>query len=184
MFLEKYCDLAAMQDKRETMPELDFASLQDLDSVCPFTEQQSSLMCLKSSLVISRALESLPLHQQLPQPSYNGVESQEPAEMTSPPTPYMLPFFVCAAMQSSYVLLTSHYRVRAALESGNLSTYYDLLNCPEPDSETQDAERFLREVRQAMESIIGAMRFAQMFEGVGGMSHEIKLAYQAAISTD
>ena len=173
MFLEKYCDLAAIQDKRETMPELDFASLQDLDSVFPFTEQQSSLMCFKSSLVISRALETLPLHQQPLKYPYPGRLM-----------PYMLPFFVCAAMQSSYVLLTSHYRVRAALESGNLSVYNYLLSCPEPDSEAQDAERFLREVRQAMESIIGAMKFAQMFEGVGGMSHEIRLAYQAAILTN
>ncbi|KAJ6013762.1 hypothetical protein N7540_008353 [Penicillium herquei] len=164
MFLEKYCDLTAIQEKREAIAELRLNNTENFDATFPFTEQESSVMCLKSSLVIARALEILPLRRS--------------------PTPYILPYFVCAAMQSAYVLLTSYYRIRAALESGHLSLYHYLLNCPEPDSETQDAERLIRELRQGMESIIGALKLAQMFEGVGGMSQEIFLAYQAAILTD
>ncbi|KAJ5724632.1 hypothetical protein N7493_006360, partial [Penicillium malachiteum] len=164
MFLEKYCDLTAIKDKAEGIADLGLTSTGDFAASFPFTEQESSVMCLKSSLVIARALENLPLR--------------------SAPTPYILPYFVCAAMQSAYVLLTSYYRIRAALESGHLSLYYYLLNCPEPDSETQDAERLIRELRQGMEPIIGALKLAQMFEGVGGMSQEILIAYQAAILID
>ncbi|KAJ5717045.1 hypothetical protein N7488_002691 [Penicillium malachiteum] len=164
MFLEKYCDLTAIQDKTEGIADLGLTNTKDFATSFPFTEQESSVMCLKSSLVIARALENLPLR--------------------SVSTPHILPYFVCAAMQSAYVLLTSYYRIRAALESGHLSLYHYLLNCPDPDSETQDAERLIRELRQGMEYIIGALKFAQMFEGVGGMSQEILIAYQAAILTD
>ncbi|KAJ5634761.1 hypothetical protein N7528_002603 [Penicillium herquei] len=166
MFLEKYCDLTAIQDKTEGIADLGLGltNTKEFAATFPFTEQESSVMCFKSSLVIARALENLPLR--------------------SASTPYILPYFVCAAMQSAYVLLTSYYRIRAALESGHLSLYHYLLNCPEPDSENQDAERLIRELRQGMESIIGALKLAQMFEGVGGMSQEILIAYQAAILTD
>ncbi|KAJ5728853.1 uncharacterized protein N7483_003361 [Penicillium malachiteum] len=162
--LEKYCDLTAIQDKTEAIAEPDLSNAENFDATFPFTEQESSVMCLKSSLVIARALEDLSLRSSSP--------------------PCILPYFVCAAMQSAYVLLTSYYRIRAALESGHLLLYHYLLNFPEPDSETQDAERLIGELRQGMESIIGALKLAQMFEGVGGMSQEIFIAYQTAILTD
>lgn len=84
-------------------------------------------------------------------------------------------------MQSSYALLMCHYRLRAAIESKNIGSYYYMLKDPDENSEIQDVERLLREIRQALESIIGAMSAAGMFEGVGGMNQEIQIAYQSAV---
>ncbi|KAJ5108745.1 hypothetical protein N7456_005420 [Penicillium angulare] len=56
-----------------------------------------------------------------------------------------------------------------------------MLKDPDENSEIQDVERLLREIRQALESIIGAMSAAGMFEGVGGMNQEIQIAYQSAV---
>ncbi|KAJ5087530.1 hypothetical protein N7456_011146 [Penicillium angulare] len=183
LFLDKYCDLASIQDKREEISGFNFNAPHNFDAIFPFTEHKSSLICLKSALAIARALEQLPLSN----PYLNryirpNAENATANDTISTGTPYILPFFVCGAMQSAYVLLMSHYRIRAALESDSLSFYHYLLNNPEPESEVQDAERLIRELKQGLESIIGAMRLSGMFEGVGGMGQEIHIAYLSAIS--
>ncbi|KAI9045596.1 fungal specific transcription factor domain-containing protein [Aspergillus affinis] len=95
----------------------------------------------------------------------------------SPPQPHIvLPFFMCGALQASYVLLMTHYRLREALRS-EVSTYRHLLHQPEPGFEVQDTERLLRELRQGIDSILRVMGLAIMFEGVGGMGGEIQAAY-------
>jgi hypothetical protein len=71
--------------------------------------------------------------------------------------------------------------LRAALESGNIASCYCLLDHPEADSEVQDVERLMCEIRQGLKSILGALRGAQMFEGVSDMSKEIHIACQSAI---
>jgi hypothetical protein len=74
-----------------------------------------------------------------------------------------------------------HYRLRAALVSRNIASCHYLLNNPAADSEVQEVERLMREIRQGLESIIDALRGAKMFEGVGGMSKEIHIACQSAV---
>lgn len=181
IFLDKYCDLAAIQERMEATSAFDSKRPSNLDSVFPFTEQDSSLICLKSAQAIARNLENLPItNPYLDQFALLGGRSSAAAG----DTPCMLPFFMCAAMQGSYVLLMFHYRLRAALESGHLSMYSYLLHSPQVDSEAQDAERLMRELRQGMESIIGAVQLAGMFEGVGSMSQEIYIAYQSTLSSE
>lgn len=178
IFLDKYCDLSAIEDMMESKSAFDSKRPSNFDSVFPFTEQDSSLLCLKSSQVIARNLENLPTaNPYLDRFAILGGNSSAVEEHT----PFMLPFFMCAAMQSSYVLLMFHYRLRAAFESGHLSMYSYLLHSPQVASEPQDAERLLRELRQGMESIIGAVQLAKMFEGVRNMSQEIIIAYQSTL---
>lgn len=181
LFLNKYCDLAAIQEMMEATSAFDSRRPPNLDSIFPFTEQDSSLVCLKSAQLISRTLEDIPIANPYLHPFV--VTGRKPTGVTGK-TPYMLPFFMCAAMQGSYVLLMLHYRLRAALESKHLSMYYYLLHSPQTDSESQDAERLLRELRQGMESIVGAVKLANMFEGVGSMSQEIYIAYQSTLIED
>ncbi|PWY83155.1 hypothetical protein BO94DRAFT_625532 [Aspergillus sclerotioniger CBS 115572] len=169
LFLNKHCDIAAIQRRDAANP----LSKQRFESAFPFTEQQSSVICLKSSLSVVRAFEDLA----------SPDQSRCPIGGTPVADALILPFFMCGAMQGSYVLLMTHYRLRAALLSDQVSIYHHLLHQPEPASEIQDAERLLRELRQGIESILGSVRLTTMFEGVGGMSHEIQAAYQAAFST-
>ncbi|PYI12598.1 hypothetical protein BO78DRAFT_465738 [Aspergillus sclerotiicarbonarius CBS 121057] len=170
LFLNKHCDIAAIQKRDAAHP----LSGPRFESVFPFTEQQSSLICLKSSLAIARAYEDLAA------PDRSRSPSGTPALDTTAETGHILPFFMCGAMQGSYVLLMTYYRLRAALLSDQVSIYHHLLHQPEPESEMQDAERLLRELRQGIESILGSVRLTTIFEGVGGMNHEIQAAYQAA----
>lgn len=113
-----------------------------IGSLFPFNKQESSLICLKSALAIARAFEDIASASS----SHGHFHSSQ--DMLEPPSdvsqvPYILPFFSCAAMQSSYVLFMSHYRLRAALLSNQVFNHYYLLHHPEPGSEVQDAERLL-----------------------------------------
>lgn len=76
----------------------------------------------------------------------------------------------------------THYQLRAALLSDQVSNHYYLLHHPEPGSEIQDAERLLRELRRGIESILGSMKLAATFEGVAGIGHEIHAAYQSVFA--
>ncbi|RAK95785.1 fungal specific transcription factor domain-containing protein [Aspergillus ibericus CBS 121593] len=102
LFMNKYCDIAAIQRRDSAHP----LSGPRFESVFPFTEQQSSLICLKSSLAIARAYEDLA------SPGRSPYTSGTPALDTTPETAYILPFFMCGAMQGSYVLLMTYYRRR------------------------------------------------------------------------
>jgi hypothetical protein len=181
MFLGKYCGLASIDDERGPNTGFDSPQSQYFDSFFPFSEEASSLICLRSALAMSRGLESL----SLTRPSRGGSQSQfidqDKSSAENGVVPFLLPFFVCTVMQSSYVLLMCHYRLRAALVSGNIASCHYLLNNPAADSEVQEVERLMREIRQGLESIIDALRGAKMFEGVGGMSKEIHIACQSAV---
>lgn len=179
IFLDKHCGLAAIQNLTDTTAPPQSACPMTIGSLFPFDQQHSSLTCLKSALAIARAFEDIAS----PSSSHNHFHpSQEtlepPSDMSQAPS--ILPFFSCAAMQSSYVLFMSHYRLRAALLSDQVSNHYYLLHHPEPGSEIQDAERLLRELRRGIESILGSMKLTVTFEGVAGMGHEIHAAYQSA----
>ncbi|KAF7180026.1 hypothetical protein CNMCM7691_009079 [Aspergillus felis] len=175
IFLEKHCDLTFLKLDAFPSQTASLPAQSDLDSIFPFTQTESSIICLKSSLAISRALADLP---------HPGLSSLRTAEMDEPrinssAAGYTgsLPFFKCAAMQASYVLYMLVHRVRAALLSKRLSVCYPLLNHPEPVTEVQDAKRLIEELRNGAHSMIVCMKRDLIFEGIGGMIRDLDAAY-------
>ncbi|GIC86204.1 Zn(II)2Cys6 transcription factor [Aspergillus udagawae] len=174
IFLEKHCDLTFL--KLDTFPS-QTASLPvqpDLDSIFPFTQTESSIISLKSSLAISRALAGLPRSGLLP---LRTAEMDEPRNSNAAGYTGSLPFFKCAAMQASYVLYMLVHRLRAALSSKRLSVCYPLLNHPEPVTEVQDAKRLIEELRNGAHSMIVCLKRDLIFEGIGGMIRDLDAAY-------
>lgn len=178
MFLEKYCDLAAInQGNRENFANTLHSP--DFDSLFPFTQADSSRVCLKSALAISRELERLSL---VTTGYFRFQDSGRTNSMTTNDSvKVFLPFFACTAMQSAYSLLMCHYRLKAAQVSGNPSSCHYLLNAPEPESEYLDLERSMHEIRNSLESILGAMEGALMFKSVRGMIQEVQIACHSAM---
>lgn len=140
----------------------------DCEAPFPFTEEESSSICLKSSLVVATIFRALP-YPQMPGQVSSG----------SPRYPKTLPYFACSAMQSSYALLMLLHRLRAATSTGHLVDCYHLLNKPSPESEIADAERLTEELRHGVEILGSSLRSDVIFEGVGGMGREIEGAYLA-----
>ncbi|RHZ44313.1 Zn(II)2Cys6 transcription factor domain-containing protein [Aspergillus thermomutatus] len=175
IFLEKHCDLTFLKLDAFPSQTASFAAPPDLDSIFPFTQNESSIICLKSSLAISRALAGLPHSGLLPL----GTVQMDERRMGSNTARYTgsLPFFKCAAMQASYVLYMLMHRVRAALSSKRLSVCYPLLNHPEPVTEVQDANRLIEELRNGAHSLIVCMKRDLIFEGIGGMIRDLDAAY-------
>jgi hypothetical protein len=95
-------------------------------------------------------------------------------------SPHTIPYFACCAMQSCYSLLMILHKIRACLATDRLATCYHLLNKPEPTTEISDAERLIEELRHGVEFLGMSLKADIIFEGVGGMGHEIEHAYLAA----
>lgn len=169
LFLEKYCDLASINSHGFHHQMSTPGWVADLEASFPFTEEESSNICLKSSLVVATIFRTLPY------PQIPGQGSSE-----SPRYPKTLPYFACSAMQSSYALLMLLHRLRAATSTGHLVDCYHLLNKPSPESEIADAERLREELRHGVEMLGRSLRSDVIFEGVGGMGREIEGAYLAA----
>jgi hypothetical protein len=170
LFLDKYCHLPSINTNNISMPSPTWIA--DRESSFPFTEQESSNICLKASLVVATAFRKLPypgLHRE----TYQG-------ERPTRRSPHTIPFFACCAMQSCYALLMLLHKVRACLMTDCLPTCYHLLNKPDPVTEASDAERLTEELRSGVESLGMSMKADVIFEGVGGMGREIEHAYLAA----
>ncbi|KAF9888907.1 hypothetical protein FE257_008277 [Aspergillus nanangensis] len=142
-----------------------------IQSIFPFTEQESAKICLKSALVVSRIFRDLPS----PNPNYSDTESDQTAETckTRPGTasaihgsPRSIPYLACCELQSFYVLVMLLRRVRASAYLGDISSCYYLLANPQPESEVQDAERLLEELRNALISLKTSIQADTVFGGV------------------
>lgn len=187
IFLQKYCGLASINgsDSSSTLSR-SINRNQDLEKIFPFTEQQSSSICLTSALVVARSFNNLP--PPLPGPtdpddSTEGGGCSESNNYLSSffcRRPRTLPYFSCCAMQSCYALLMVLYKVRASRASDRLSTCYHLLNHPIPGTEVQASERLVEEIRHAVESLRMSLFQNAAFEGVDGMRSEIEGALRAA----
>ncbi|GIJ86792.1 hypothetical protein Asppvi_005687 [Aspergillus pseudoviridinutans] len=175
IFLEKHCDLTFLKLDAFPSQTASLPAQSDLDSIFPFTQTESSIICLKSSLAISRALASLP-HSGL-SPLRTAEIDEQRANSNAAGYTGSLPFFKCAAMQASYVLYMLVHRVRAALSSKRLSVCYPLLNHPEPVTEVQDAKRLIEELRNGAHSMIVCMKRDLIFEGISGMIRDLDAAY-------
>ncbi|CAG8909219.1 unnamed protein product [Penicillium egyptiacum] len=169
LFLDNYCDLAAINSEdfpHQSAPKW----VSDREVSFPFTEQESSIICLKSSLVVTTIYRNLPYAN--PLGSATSSKSR-----TYPKT---IPYFACSAMQSCYGLLMLLHRLRASLSTGQLSNCYHLLSNPTPASEIADVERLSEELRHGVEILGRSLKSDVIFEGVGGMGQEIEGAYLAA----
>ncbi|KAJ5828916.1 uncharacterized protein N7525_007169 [Penicillium rubens] len=169
LFLDNYCDLAAINsDDFPHQPAPKW--LTDREVSFPFTEQESSIICLKSSLVVTTIYRNLPYANPLGSVTSSGSRTY----------PKTIPYFACSAMQSCYGLLMLLHRLRACLATDRLSNCYHLLNNPTPASEIADAERLSEELRHGVEILDRSLKSDVIFEGVGGMGREIEGAYLAA----
>lgn len=171
LFLDKYCDLASINSHGpSSTPSPVWVA--GRESTFPFTEQESSKICLKAALVVATCFRQLP---------YLVPTSLGPCEkIITHKWPHTIPYFVCCAMQSSYTLLMLLHKVRACLATDRLANCYHLLDKPEPTTEISDAERLTEELRHAVKSLGVSLKSDIIFEGVGNMGREIESAYLAA----
>ena len=169
LFLDKYCDLASINSHGFSHQLSTPKWATDCEASFPFTEQESSNICLKSSLVVTTIFRTLPY------PKIGGYACSGSARY-----PKTIPYFACSAMQSCYALLMLLHRLRASLATDRLANCYHLLNKPSPESEIADAERLREELRHGVEILGGSLKSDVIFEGVGGMGREIEGAYLAA----
>ncbi|KAJ5492285.1 hypothetical protein N7453_010382 [Penicillium expansum] len=170
LFLDKYCDLTAINSAdfpHQTSPP---KWVTDCEISFPFTEQESSIICLKSSLVVTTIYRNLPY----PNPLGSAPSSR------SPTYPKTIPYFACSGIQSCYALLMLLHRLRASLATDRLADCYHLLNNPTPASEIADADRLKEELRHGVEILGRSLKSDVIFEGVGGIGREIEGAYLAA----
>ncbi|KAI9934023.1 hypothetical protein MW887_005096 [Aspergillus wentii] len=159
IFLENHCDIPSINvDNPELMPST--SRMTELEAVFPFTEQESSVICLKSSLATARIFHNLPNPALCNLAPETTIDRQSPNSVTTlfpPPIPYF-----------AY--------------SGRLCTCYHLLSQPEPGTEVQDAERLMDELRNGVESLVTCMKPIVIFEGMSDMVREIENAWHAAFS--
>ena len=170
LFLDKYCDLAAINSAdfpHQTSPP---KWVTDCEISFPFTEQESSIICLKSSLVVTTIYRNLP---------YPNLLGSAPSSRSTA-YPKTIPYFACSGIQSCYALLMLLHRLRASIATDRLGDCYHLLNNPTPASEIADAERLREELRHGVEILGRSLKSDVIFEGVGGMGREIEGAYLAA----
>lgn len=161
----------------------------DVDASFPFTAQQSTDICLRSALVVSRILCHLPP----PNPNYfEGALSYQmttSADLSERPTvkpgadyPRSLPYLTCCTMQSCYVLVMLVRRLRASLCTGDMSTCLYLLRCAQAGTEIQDAERVIEEMRNGIGAIFTSLKSDSIFEGIVEMARDVEMIYTAYFS--
>lgn len=162
----------------------------EIDALLPFDEQESTRICIRSALLISRVFRHLPT----PNPMYSDtpadgetfgyglglgqINGDSERSLTSPRS---VPYMAWCGMQSFYVLAMVLWRVRAALSAGNLSSIYNLLDRPTERTAIQDAERLEEELHMGIESLRVSMKADRVYEGVGKMVRELESVYDATM---
>lgn len=148
-------------------------------SSSPFTSEQATIACLKSSLSVARAFRSLSEGLSLPN-TVNPPCQAPKSKLLSTSTREIsgsLSYFRCAGMQACYSLFMILHQIQAALASQSLSSCYYLLGQSEPATELQDARRLMEEVRHGIECISISLRADAGFEAIAAMSREVDTAY-------
>ncbi|KAJ5782984.1 hypothetical protein N7457_004758 [Penicillium paradoxum] len=182
LFLDKYCDLAAINNQTFSHQTSTPRWVTDCEASFPFTQQESSNICLKSSLSITRIYRNLPYPNPLGSDSSvdDSLVTGRSAPSASFRYPQTIPYFACSAMQSCYALLMILHQLRASLATDQLADCYHLLNKPDPASEIADVERLREELQHGVRVLGRSLKSDVIFEGVGGMGREIEGAYLAA----
>lgn len=161
-------------------------SPRDSSSSSPFTSQQATIACLKSSLGVSRAFRGLSEGLSLPNPPSPANQPNKPINPRVSTPQYSttaaeisgsLSYFRCAGMQACYSLFMILHQVQAALASESLSSCYYLFGLSDPTTELQDARRLVEEVRHGIECMRMSLRADSGFEAIAAMSREVDTAY-------
>lgn len=154
-------------------------------SSSPFTIQQATIACLKSSLGVARAFRSLS-EGLCPLNIHNSPAQID--KSTIPPTTAAkeisgsLSYFRCAGMQACYSLFMILHQVQAAIASDSLSSCYYLFGLSEPVTEYQDARRLMEEARHGIECMRASLKTDSGFEAIASMSREVDTAYSCFFS--
>ncbi|EGC44544.1 C6 zinc finger domain-containing protein [Histoplasma capsulatum var. duboisii H88] len=146
----------------------------DQDSF-PFTNQQSTEICLTSALTIAHMFHTLPY----PVPVYGDKDlpdlssrAQSPSHELSIVAPRTMPSFACCAMQSSYAMLMLYYKSRVVDQ--NIYVEGRPLNF---------SEELTEELQYGLECVISAVRnYSRVFEALDGMREEIESAFMMAFA--
>ncbi|CEL11510.1 hypothetical protein ASPCAL14612 [Aspergillus calidoustus] len=188
LLLEKTSDLrtATLGNFSTTSPTPSQPWTLDVDSSFPFTAQESTDICLRSALVLSRTIRNLPppkLHYSdgpsTSMISANHTENPVTSLTRSHAYPRSLPYLSCCTMQSCYVLSMLLRRLRSCLCTRDLSACYYLLRCAQPGTEIQDAERAIEEMRNGIGALYAALKADSVFEGVVDMAKDVESIYTA-----
>ncbi|KKZ67932.1 hypothetical protein EMCG_06463 [[Emmonsia] crescens] len=139
----------------------------------PFTNHESTEICLNSALTIAHMFRSLPY----PNPTYENKDllniSPRPQSPSDDPTsvfPRTMPSFACCAMQSSYAMLMLYYKSRVVDQSSNAE-----------GSPLNGSEELADELQYGLECVIAAVRnYSVAFEALDGMRDEIEGAFMTA----
>ncbi|KAL4997479.1 hypothetical protein BDV10DRAFT_195032 [Aspergillus recurvatus] len=161
---------------------LSTARILELNSLFPFTEQESVRICLHSALVASRVFRRLPS----PNPNYSDTTVDVTAAIPWTPwrplsSPRSIPYMAGCQLQSFYTLAMVLWRVHTAMYSGTISSYSYLLDRPSVTTETQDAERLVEELQSGMEALGRSIKADAVFEGAGVMAKEVERVYEATM---
>ncbi|PYI08373.1 Zn(II)2Cys6 transcription factor [Aspergillus sclerotiicarbonarius CBS 121057] len=182
IFFSEQCDLLANNTIRASSHHVQLSPgrIGEINSLFPFTEQESIRICLQSSLVVSRVFRRLPS----PNPTYSDAADGENtawASRRSLGSPRSMPYVACGQLQCFYALAMVLWRVRAAAYAGNLGSVYYLLDRPSVQTEVQDAERLMEELHSGMEALGASFRADSIFEGVEMMAKEMEAVYEATM---
>ncbi|EAS28014.3 C6 zinc finger domain-containing protein [Coccidioides immitis RS] len=129
----------------------------------PFSNYDSTSICLESALTIAQMFDSLPY----PHPPYGD---RPPGGFTPScdPMPRTMPSFACCAMQSSYAMLMLYYK--------SCITKHNAENTP-----LSNTDQLRERLRHGLRCVIDAVKnYAIAFEALDGMRDEIEGAFLTA----
>ncbi|KAL2378929.1 hypothetical protein RJZ90_005649 [Blastomyces dermatitidis] len=128
----------------------------------PFTNHESTEICLNSALTIAHMFRTLPY----PTPIYDDKDlvsisprSRSPSDDPASALPRTMPSFACCAMQSSYAMLMLYYKSRVIDHTSSVEG-----NPLKPSDDLAD------ELQYGLECVISAVRnYSIAFEALDGM---------------
>ncbi|KAF4170539.1 hypothetical protein CNMCM8927_004531 [Aspergillus lentulus] len=168
--ISDHCDLPSINTAEFSRPphRLFASRVADIECILPFTEQESTSICLKSALVMSRVFRQL----SSPNPDI-GLEADGKASGRSR-SPRGLPDMACCTLQSVYAISMLLSKIRTALCSGDLSSCYYLLDRPTPGTDVQDEERLIEELQQWLNALSASIWADAVFEGMAAVAREME----------
>ncbi|WEW60985.1 hypothetical protein PRK78_006474 [Emydomyces testavorans] len=118
----------------------------------PFSNHESTGICLESALTIARMFDSLPY----PRPTYKDARFAA-LHPSCEPMPRTMPSFACCAMQSTYAMLMLYYKSRVTKQEVDKNSGTNL---------DQSHEK----LKHGLQCVISAVRnYAIAFEALDGM---------------
>ncbi|KAJ5388996.1 uncharacterized protein N7496_000064 [Penicillium cataractarum] len=185
IFIHDYYDYLAIASKQSSGDAQNFhlspGRIAEINTLFPFTDQESVKICFHSCLVVSRVFRRLPS----PNPMYSDtIEAEDTvpwASRRSLGSPRSIPYMACAELQSFCIMAMILWKVRTAVCSGNLASYVYLLDRPSCSTQVQDAERLIEELQSGMEALARSIQADTVFGGLSGMAKEVERTYKSTM---